>query len=48
MNVLAFSMISNVGGLHHSVALSHDEVQAVGAQASDNLARLLVDILPRL
>ena len=48
VKVLAFSMISNVGGLHHHVALSHEEVQAVGAQASDNLARLLVDILPRL
>ena len=48
VKVLAFSMISNVGGLHHHVALSHEEVQAVGAQASDNLARLLLEILPQL
>ncbi len=48
MKVLAFSMISNVGGLQHQEALSHDEVQAVGAKASSNLAQLLVELLPQL
>ncbi len=48
MKVLAFSMISNVGGLDKHLAVSHDEVQEVGARASDNLAKLLLGIFPQL
>jgi len=48
MKVLAFSMISNVGGLDRHQEVSHEEVQEVGAQASENLAKLLLAIFPQL
>lgn len=48
MKVLAFSMIANVGGLNKHQEVSHEEVQQVGAQASENLARLLLAIFPQL
>lgn len=48
LKVLAFSMISNVGGLDKHLEVSHEEVQEVGARASENLARLLLAIFPKL
>ena len=48
MKVLAFSMISNVGGLDKTQEVSHQEVQEVGASAGERLAKLLFAIFPKL
>lgn len=48
LKVLAFSMISNVGGLDRQKEVSHQEVQEVGAVASEKLIRLLWGIFPQI
>lgn len=48
MEVLGFSLIANVGGLHVKEPVSHEEVQEEGAKAADRFNRLLGDLLPTL
>lgn len=48
MKVLAFSMISNVGGLDKQQEVSHEEVQEVGARSGQMLAKLLLALVPKL
>ncbi|PIE84278.1 MAG: purine-nucleoside phosphorylase [Bacteroidia bacterium] len=48
MRVLAFSVISNVGGLRYREEVTHEEVQEVGAVAGARLSALLHRIIARL
>lgn len=45
MEVLAFSVISNVGGLYSHKEVSHQEVQEVGALAEKRLTELILGVL---
>jgi purine-nucleoside phosphorylase len=48
MRVLAISVLTNMAAGVSGAKLSHQEVLAVGQQASGDLARLLKAILPQL
>ncbi|PID89851.1 MAG: hypothetical protein CSA97_05970 [Bacteroidetes bacterium] len=48
MEVLAFSVVSNVGGLHYKEEVTHEEVQEVGAVAGERLSSLLHRVIGRL
>ena len=45
MEVLAFSVISNLGGLYSRKEVSHQEVQEVGALAEKRLTELILGVL---
>ena len=45
MEVLAFSVISNIGGLYSRKEVSHQEVQEVGALAEKRLTELILGVL---
>ena len=46
--MLAFSVVTNVGGLNMRTVPNHDEVQAAGAEAGVRLAKLLTQIIAHL
>lgn len=48
LRVLAFSVVTNVGGLNMRTVPNHDEVQAAGAEAGVRLAKLLTQIIAHL
>lgn len=48
MEVVGLSLISNVGGLHRCAAVTHDEVQAAGAQAEGRFGRIVEALLPKI
>ncbi len=48
MEVLAFSVVSNVGGLQRVAEVTHEDVQEVGARAEQRLSVLLEAILKRM
>lgn len=48
MEVLAFSVISNVGGLERRDEITHEEVQEVGKRAGEQLSALLEKVLERI
>ena len=48
IEVVGLSLISNVGGLHRCVAVSHEEVQAEGAHAAERFGRIVGALIPKL
>ena len=48
IEVVGLSLISNVGGLHRCVAVSHEEVQAEGARAAERFGRIVGALIPKL
>lgn len=48
MEVVGLSLITNVGGLHRRVAVSHEEVQAAGASAAERFGKIVERLLPKI
>ena len=48
MEVVGLSLISNVGGLHRRVAVTHEEVQMEGIRSAARFAEIVEALVPRL
>lgn len=48
MEVVGLSLITNVGGLHRQVEVSHEEVQREGVRAAERFGRIVAALVPKI